>query len=141
MTNRRGFLGTMFGAAVAGPSLARSAASSLAQQGLASAGAMGSKNYATGVYAGSQILGGTVNYGDTLRSHLVELTTNRAKLKREQAAEMADMIDVEELGALRSVSPRHKAHMMIERRVERNLRQREGYLQRELRQWMEREGA
>lgn len=136
MTSRRGFLGGLLGGVVAGP---QAAASVLKQSAVLGASGPTYNGLSNGIATYGTPLSGS--YSDNLRSQLVEIATGRSKMKREQMAAMANFIDEAEIAALRSVSPRYRAHMAIERHVERQLRQQENYLQRELRRALERGDA
>lgn len=136
MTSRRGFLGGLLGGVAAGP---QAAASVLKQSAVLGTSGYANNGLSNGIATYGKPLSGS--YSDNLRSQLVEIATGRSKMKREQMAAMANFIDEAEIAALRSVSPRYRAHMAIERRVERQLRQQENYLQRELRRALERGDA
>lgn len=122
--SRRGFLGGLIGAAAAGPAtLAEAARSSLA---------LGDHiGMAHGIGGYSQ---DPSHYDEAswLRTELARLTGLTREEKRLAASHMLREIDRIEVDTLRSVSLRHKLHMMHDRQIERDHRAHMGSIIRRL---------
>lgn len=110
-TSRRGFIGGLVGTVAAGPT----ALAEVARSGLAMSGYGGAS---LGLYSQSAA-GVPYDEGRWIRDELARLQGLSREEKRLASSHMRREVDRIEVDALRSVSLRHKLHMMQERQIER----------------------
>lgn len=130
---RRGFFGVMAGAAVAGPSMAKQAVSSLSE--LAVTGNGNSIGQAIGIsgYAKQAIDGGSIiselDYAKTALGKIVGITASqRAKFKRQQHVSQLDP----DIASYRSLSLSAKIDMQRDRQLDAYINDRKSVWQRVL---------
>lgn len=133
---RRGFLGTMVGAAVAGPSMAKQAiASGVEELSLGGFGGMDAiKGYGYASAAGIATTGSGENYDPTewARRELADfLGRSASELARQRIETHVDRLDPD-IACMQSIALQAKIRMQRDRTFERNLSQQRGWLERQL---------